>query len=1526
MKKTRRNAAYFVCGAVFLTVLAAAGYHHVWLRWSPWVEASSGVGEASGSSTVSPNFAANGVQVSRSSDTDREQLDPAIVSDGSSGAIFAFEDDNATDGTYNIYAQRFGSTGTAFWVSGGVRLAASSSNQTDPIAISNGSGGAVVLWTEGGGGTPTRIVGVGINSSGTVTWGPTSFFVHPDVGGVCLTSISPSGAGGLVLGWIRNDSGTYTSQTTAINSSGTLLWTTAGLTQGADCTKIPVYADTVNNAAYSLFPESTGRNWAYVQKYNLTTGVAQYAGNGVQVGVPGQADYALGIGTNGSSGFHAIVGGDRSASCGMFCNNSSSTIRAVRGNDSATSTVTLMADELYASSYASSFYDTSDPGQAVGDSSGNMYIVSTWVDSGQQGTVVAQKVTSGGVNSWGASITGGSGSMGTALAIDTDTDQTANAKIHLDGTGGAYVAWSQIAVFLGDDDLYAQRIDAAGSVQWSAATQRVLNTDDVDGEAANVALTRTSTTPWFVWDRNNDIYTQSGTEVAGSSGSSSNTNTSTGSGTAESGYSVPLKPIAGTPIALSPTSIRWQFSDTSEYESGFQLNEEADGQVPRILRTTYPVFTKNLSFFDETGLLPNQRYCDRVVYAFNDKGISLPSNKLGCAFTQVYPPGQPVSSIINPLTRRVSWTANGNPPHTEYAILEKVRGYYVQADGTFGGTPAWRTLTQWGPDGVIVHLPSAGAPYSFAVQSRNGDGVATPSQDTNFQNPAATLLIERRVSIQPPATDGSVPEAFVYLDDGKAVRKGELLLYQTFVKNQSSRDAQSFVLADPIPVGTTYVPGSIDLNGTTLTDAVGDDAGSFDGGAVVVTQPTLAAGRMLQTSYAVAVTAPTGNIVSRTCASSLENPDGQCSNSAVNPVVGALVVNTNTNANTNIPVNTNTNANRPVNTNVNAPEVANTNTNAPVEEPEEPDAAAPQAGQVLVNGRPPDQPTNDPSPEIAGTTDPETRVVVTVDGVTVGTAVSDGQGNYVVDMAGTVGDGGHRLVIRADGEVVFEGDFVIDTLPPPPPLTLGLDIVKIGVVRRSGIENTIVEVSGETTPETALVRLIIQSDPVVVTFPPPALVWTKQVEAPLEAGEHTATAIAIDTAGNESDPVTRTFIVPELDEEPTVTEQLAEAVAELRVFLDQPAVQTVNTVVAPVVAVAAVANMATAAGFGTLYGFLGFLFTQPALLFARRKRKGYGTVYNAFSKLPVDLAIVRIRDAATQRVQHTKVTDKEGRYMFFLPPGGYAVEVVKPGFAYPSQVLRGVTEDPAFIDILPTPAVHLETATRLVKNLPVDPVGGERTPAAIRAAAAARRFQHLFAASGPALSVVSFAVTPTLPVGLIVVLQIAAYALFRRLAYVAPPKSYGIVWNAKTQQPLPGVAVRIFEATYNKLLETQVTDARGRYAFLVGRNRFYVTASAPGFMTFRSPPIDRTTGEERSIITNTISLTPGTDAPPAPPAPSTPVTSPQPPSLPPSPPRPPHLPPRPTPTANRPPVVAPQSQIPEPRPLNPPTPPSHGSV
>ena len=67
--------------------------------------------------------------------------------------------------------------------------------------------------------------------------------------------------------------------------------------------------------------------------------------------------------------------------------------------------------------------------------------------------------------------------------------------------------------------------------------------------------------------------------------------------------------------------------------------------------------------------------------------------------------------------------------------------------------------------------------------------------------------------------------------------------------------------------------------------------------------------------------------------------------------------------------------------------------------------------------------------------------------------------------------------------------------------------------------------------------------------------------------------------------------------------------------------------------------------------------------------------------------------------------------------------------------------------------------------------------------------------------------------------------------------------------PLANTIARIFDKKFNKLLETQVTDKTGKYAFLVGKNEYYVVFERPGYEKQTSNTIDLTkTMEPVSVV------------------------------------------------------------------------------
>ncbi|MCX6742909.1 MAG: hypothetical protein NT116_01610, partial [Candidatus Parcubacteria bacterium] len=54
----------------------------------------------------------------------------------------------------------------------------------------------------------------------------------------------------------------------------------------------------------------------------------------------------------------------------------------------------------------------------------------------------------------------------------------------------------------------------------------------------------------------------------------------------------------------------------------------------------------------------------------------------------------------------------------------------------------------------------------------------------------------------------------------------------------------------------------------------------------------------------------------------------------------------------------------------------------------------------------------------------------------------------------------------------------------------------------------------------------------------------------------------------------------------------------------------------------------------------------------------------------------------------------------------------------------------------------------------------------------------------------------------------------------------------------------LFDIKFNKLLETQLTDSKGRYAFLVGKNIFQLLAEKDGYQPKEIKPVDLSINNE----------------------------------------------------------------------------------
>lgn len=360
-----------------------------------------------------------------------------MVSDGAGGAIITWQDGRIVN-TNDIYAQRINAEGMIMWMMDGVPICTDTLNQIEPQIISDGFGGAIITWADSRSDLNSDIFAQRINGDGVVQWQTNGVPIHTGVRTQWWPAIVSDGAGGAIITWEDVEAfDTEDIYAQRINSAGVLQWSTDGIpicTESAGQEYPSAVSDGVGGAIIIWTDERTGGNNIgdiYAQRIN-STGVVQWTMNGIPIctAINPQSNPAI------------VTNGDNDA-------------------------IIVWADQR----------DVNDP---------NIY---------------AQQITGNGVTQW--TVDG--------VVITSATNLQTNHKIVSDGENGAIITWEDLRNGFLNSDIYAQRINASGLLQWTAngvplCTEVQLQSEPMivsDGSSGAVVTWRDDRLPI-----NSDIYAQ----------------------------------------------------------------------------------------------------------------------------------------------------------------------------------------------------------------------------------------------------------------------------------------------------------------------------------------------------------------------------------------------------------------------------------------------------------------------------------------------------------------------------------------------------------------------------------------------------------------------------------------------------------------------------------------------------------------------------------------------------------------------------------------------------------------------------------------------------------------------------------------------------------------------------------------------------------------------------------------------------------------------------------------------------------
>ncbi len=283
-------------------------------------------------------------------------------------------------------------------------------------------------------------------------------------------TIVSDGAGGAIITWMDGRSSNQDIYAQRINASGVVQWTADGVaicTATNDQESPTIVSDGAGGAIITWHDLRSGNSDIYAQRINAS-GVVQWTADGVAICTATNYQLKPTIASDGAGGAIITWDDDRSGS-------DYPAIYVQRIN--ASGVVQWTADGVAICTATS--YQVSPT--IVSDGAGGAII--TWNDfrsGGDYSHIYAQRINASGVVQWTADgvATGG-------VAIGPEPKEESRPTIVGDGAGGAIITWrdQRSGIY---SDIYAQRINASGVVQWTADGVAI-GTATNDQESPNIA-------------------------------------------------------------------------------------------------------------------------------------------------------------------------------------------------------------------------------------------------------------------------------------------------------------------------------------------------------------------------------------------------------------------------------------------------------------------------------------------------------------------------------------------------------------------------------------------------------------------------------------------------------------------------------------------------------------------------------------------------------------------------------------------------------------------------------------------------------------------------------------------------------------------------------------------------------------------------------------------------------------------------------------------------------------------------------
>lgn len=368
------------------------------------------------------------------------QWSPSICPDGDGGFYVVW-------GNYGgmgqaIKVQRMDDTGNRYWDPAGVTIFSTDGGM--PLLVPDGSGGAIVAWTDYSG-SDDNIKAQRIDSTGNPLWTIDGVFVCSSALDQKIVGTVTDGAGGAIIVWSHND-GFFDLYAQRIDGSGTPQWTAGGValcTAAYDQISARCVADGSGGIIVAWHDEraripGTIKSDIYAQRIS-SAGVPQWTADGVGVCTIEGNQFAPDLIPAGAGG--AIITWDDNRAVG----NPDIYAQYIDAGGAPQWT----ADGVPIAAKSGS---QTNP-RIAQDGLGGAFIA--WMDGAAGTDIYAQRIHASGTAQWPAA----------GIPVCTAVNFQSNIHMIFDGIDAVLLTWADERSDW--PDLYAQKVALTGAVQWT---------------------------------------------------------------------------------------------------------------------------------------------------------------------------------------------------------------------------------------------------------------------------------------------------------------------------------------------------------------------------------------------------------------------------------------------------------------------------------------------------------------------------------------------------------------------------------------------------------------------------------------------------------------------------------------------------------------------------------------------------------------------------------------------------------------------------------------------------------------------------------------------------------------------------------------------------------------------------------------------------------------------------------------------------------------------------------------------------